>query len=149
MALYTLTKTAFFFGHGSVFEHPPFGDIPHPLSCHETSSIEFVLSPLAFLPPSSFRFENDFLHFLSSSPLVYNGSSASAPNDTKHTPKQFKHQTKASPFGSTLLTISCPRLCAFSQIFSLEWTPIHCGLPHLPGIYIFVLWPQTIPYDVV
>ena len=55
--------------------------------------------------------------------------------------EQFLHQTKVSPFGSTLLAILFPPICAFLHLFMLNLNsiPINLGPCHFPGNFTFLL----------
>ena len=69
--------------------------------------------------------------------LACSGSSTSVPDGTVHNPNTFC--TKASPFGYTLRTVSCPLKCALSSYFSLwlESFTSRLGPSHVPGNSIF------------
>ena len=55
--------------------------------------------------------------------------------------EHLMHHTEASPFGSTLLTMSCPPKCASLHLLSLRFKsfPNHLGPSHVPATFIFLL----------
>ena len=74
------------------------------------------------------NFANYVQHFSCPSLLVYIGSSAWAPDEKNAEHEHFLHHIKASPFGPTLLTMSCSLSSAFFSIFfdfGVEEVPVH------------------------
>ena len=147
----------------SVLQHSLFGNIPRSFLCHGTSNFKFLRQPpgnSSFfsldVPPvrasvwhsSSFELEDGFQHFLCASVSTLSGLlrfSSFAARRHRAQPEHFPRQTKASPFGSTLLTMrfltlqSGPSHSAGTFVFSLLFRISCNGLclqPHTPPTFV-------------